>query len=93
MLNKVQKVGTVLMDLYLSPSILLTVFYFKKYSFIESKITNRQKRGKIVKSFRKYQRIITEGLSFSTFSVTIYFSLLADQPYVATSMIICTYNL
>ena len=71
----------------------LTVFYLKKYSFIESKITNRQKRGKIVESFRKYQRIITEGLSFSTFSVTIYFSLLADQPYVATSMIICTYNL
>ena len=65
----------------------------KKYSFIESKITNRQKKAEIVERFSKYQTIITEGLSFSTFSVTLYFSLTANQPYVATSMIICTCNL
>ena len=101
LLNKGQKVGAI--DLSkafdtLNHKLLLKkliVLINKLLSFIKSYFTNRKQRTKIGDSFSKYQRIITtvpqgsilESL-FSIFLLIIYFSLLTNQPYVTTLMII-----
>ena len=98
--NKGQKVGAIIMDLSkafetLNHKLQAYGCDKKSLSFTKSYVTNRKQRTKIGDSFSKYQRIVTGvpqgsilGPSFSIFSLMIYFSVLTNQPYVTTLMII-----